>query len=123
MAHRTGSTIFDAAVLGDLADQLQSGTVARNYARKFMDLLQPRHERILAALGEDDTPASLGAVLSLKVNAHMVGALAVEQTCQSLQRCVLNGDTPAATRHAEALPRDIDAVKDAITKFLSGALH
>ncbi len=67
--------------------------------------------------------ASLNAVLSLKVNAHMVGALAVEQTCQILQGCVLDGDTSAATRYAQVLPGDIAAARDAITEFLTGALQ
>lgn len=123
MEENAGDTVLDAAALGNLADQLQSGTVARNYAVKFVDLLQKRHERILAALGDDDIPASLTAILSLKVNAHMVGALAMEQTCQTLQRCVLDGDISAAARYAQLLPRNIDAVKDAIAEFLTGALH
>lgn len=123
MAENAGETVLDAAVLGDLADQLQSGTVARDYALKFVELLQKRQERILAALGNDDIPASLTAILSLKVNAHMVGALAMEQICQTLQRCVLDGDTPAAARYAQLLPRNIDTFKSAIAEFLSAAMH
>ncbi|MEO5779466.1 MAG: Hpt domain-containing protein [Arthrobacter oryzae] len=123
MAGYAGEKVLDPAALIDLADQMQSDAVARNYALKFMDLLQQRHDRILAALGTDDIRATLDAVLSLKVNAHMVGALTLEQTCRSLQRCVLDGDNPNAARHAQGLPRDIDAVKAAIAGLLSGLMH
>lgn len=121
MAIHAGESVLDAAALNDLAEQLQSVTVARNYALTFVGLLQNRYERILTALGDDDIPASLDAILSLKVNAHMVGALAMEQTCQTLYRHVRAGDTPAAARYALLLPRDIDAVKDAIGRVLAGA--
>ncbi|MEO5778430.1 MULTISPECIES: Hpt domain-containing protein [Arthrobacter] len=123
MAGRPGETVLDAAVLIDLADQMQSDALARKFALKFVDLLQPRHDRILATLGKGDIRAALDAVLSLKVNARMVGAFVVEQTCQALQRCVLDGDNPAAARYAQELPRDIDDVKDAIAELLTGALH
>lgn len=88
-----------------------------------MDLLRPRHDRILATLGTDDIRVILDAVLSRKVNARMVGALALEQTCPSLHRGVLNGENPAAAGYAPELTRDIDAVKDATAGLLSGALH
>ncbi len=123
MARYASETVLDPAALLDLADQVQSDAAARNYALNFVDLLPQRHDRILATLGTDDIRATLDAVLSLKVNARMVGALSLDQTCQRLQRCVLDGDNPAAARHAQELPRNIDTVKDAIAGLLAGALH
>ncbi|MEW1808956.1 Hpt domain-containing protein [Pseudarthrobacter sp. NPDC080039] len=114
-----GGQVLDTDALTNLAEQLQSVTAARNYAEAFVGLLQKRYERILEALGHNDIPASLNAVLSLKVNAHMVGALAIEQTCQTLHRYILAGDTPAAAQHAPLLSADIHAAKDAITDFLT----
>lgn len=53
----------------------------------------------------------------------MVGALAIEQTCQTLHRYILAGDTPAAAQHAPLLSADIHAAKDAIREFLAGSLR
>jgi len=119
MAIHAGGQVFDTAALTNLAEQLQSVTAARNYAEAFVDLLPERYEHILDALGNDDIPASLNAVLSLKANAHMVGSLAMEQTCQTLYRYVRAGDTSAAAQYAPLLSADIHAATEAIAEFLN----
>ncbi|GAA4035327.1 hypothetical protein GCM10023063_19730 [Arthrobacter methylotrophus] len=60
----------------------------------------------------------MDAVLSLKVNAHMVGARSMEKTCNGLEQSILHGDMRGAAHNAVALPCDIDTLKTAMSEFL-----
>lgn len=115
--------VFHPDALLDLADQLQCTTVPRSYALTFLEMLQTRVERILSAIGNNDTEDAMDAVLSLKVNAHMVGARSMEETCSGLEESILNGDMPAAARDALALPGNIGTLENAMAEFLSRGLE
>lgn len=120
MAATASKAIFRPDALLDLADQLQGTTVPRRYALTFLEMLQTRVERILAAIGSDDAEDAMDAVLSLKVNAHMIGARFMEETCNNLEQSILHGDMRGAARYAVALPLNIDTLKTAISEFLVG---
>ncbi|WP_284764442.1 Hpt domain-containing protein [Arthrobacter sp. efr-133-R2A-63] len=119
----TGRPIFQASALLILAEQLQSPTTARDYALTFLKVLPTRVDRILTATGDKDADNALDAVLSLKVNAHMVGALAIEEACNSIEQSLLQGDMPAAARNALTLPGNIAVLVTAMTDFLSRPLQ
>lgn len=122
MAATAREAVFHSGALLDLADQMQCITVPRSYALTFLDMLQTRVERILSTLGNNDAEAAMDAVLSLKVNAHMVGAHAIERTCSGLEQSILHGDMRGAARNASVLPGNIGTLKTAMSEFLSLAL-
>ncbi|GAA4026464.1 hypothetical protein GCM10023063_04130 [Arthrobacter methylotrophus] len=113
---------FQPDALLDLADQLQCTTIPRRYALTFLDMLQMRVERILSATVSNDTEDAMDAVLSLKVNAHMVGARSIAETCNGLEQNILDGDMPVAARNARTLRGNIGTLKTAMHDFLSYAL-
>jgi HPt (histidine-containing phosphotransfer) domain-containing protein len=112
--------VFRPDALLDLADQLQCTTIPRRYALTFLEMLQARVERILATISNNDTEDAMDAVLSLKVNAHMVGARSLEKTCNGLEQSILHGDMRGAARNAVTLPCNIDTLKTAMSDFLFG---
>jgi HPt (histidine-containing phosphotransfer) domain-containing protein len=115
--------VFHPDALLDLAKQLQGTTIPRRYALTFLEMLQARVERVLSTIGNNDTDNAMDAVLSLKVNAHMVGALAMEETCNGLEQSILHGDMPGAARNAVVLPRNIDTLRTAMSEFLFGTFN
>lgn len=119
MAATAREAVFHPGALLDLADQLQCITIPRSYALTFLEMLQARVERILSTLGDNDAEAAMDAVLSLKVNAHMVGAHAIEGTCSGLEQSILHGDMRGAVRNAGVLPGNIGTLKTAMSEFLS----
>lgn len=122
MAATAREKVFYPDALLDLADQLQCATLPRRYALTFLEMLQTRVGRILSAIGNKDTEAAMDAVLSLKVNAHMVGARSMEKTCNGLEQSILNGDMPVAAHDALVLPGNIGTLKTAMSEFLADAL-
>ncbi|WP_035741340.1 Hpt domain-containing protein [Arthrobacter sp. MA-N2] len=114
--------VFHPDPLLDLADQLQCTTIPRRYALTFLELLQKRVERILSAIVSSDAEEAMDAVLSLKVNAHMVGARSMAETCNGLEQNILDGDMPVAARNARTLRGNIGTLKTAMHDFLSYAL-
>jgi HPt (histidine-containing phosphotransfer) domain-containing protein len=115
--------VFHPDALLDLAKQLQGTTIPRRYALTFLEMLQARVERVLSTIGNNDTDNALDAVLSLKVNAHMVGALAMEETCNGLEQSILHGDMPGAARNAVVLPGLVCTLKTAMYEFLTRTLN
>ena len=68
---------FRAARLSRLAEELESPAAARAYASAFLRMFPGRIQRIVNSLRDGDKPAAMDAVLSLKVNSHIVGALTI----------------------------------------------
>ncbi|WP_035743702.1 Hpt domain-containing protein [Arthrobacter sp. MA-N2] len=122
MAATARREVFQPDPLLDLADQLQCTTIPRRYALTFLEMLQMRVERILCAIVRNDAKDAMDAVLSLKVNAHMVGARSMEETCNGLEQNILDGDMSVAARNARSLPGNIGTLKTAMHDFLSRVL-
>ncbi|WP_442543663.1 Hpt domain-containing protein [Arthrobacter sp. KN11-1C] len=117
-----GGSVFHPGALLKLADQLDSTSIARDYALTFLNMLDRRADRILTATAANDSATAIDAVLSLKVNAHMVGAHAIEQVCHGIEQRLLKADMPTAARTALDLPGNIDTLKTALRDFLSHTL-
>ncbi|MGO4856132.1 Hpt domain-containing protein [Arthrobacter sp. 2MCAF14] len=123
MAATACDAVFHPDALLDLAEQLQCTTIPRSYALTFLKMLQTRVERILSAIGNNDTENAIDAVLSLKVNAHMVGARSMEKACDRLEQSILHGDMRGAARNAVVLPGLVCTLKTAMSEFLTRALQ
>lgn len=113
--------VFSSAPLLRLATDIQNSTAAASYAGDFLRLLPARVKRICNAVRDQDTAAALDAVLSLKVNAHMVGGLAVERDCCALEQCLHDGDASAAVGVAQNVVKDSLALQSALKEFLRKA--
>lgn len=121
MAPEGTDAVFSSTPLLRLAEDIQSSTAAASYAGDFLHLLPARVKRIRNALRDQDTAAALDAVLSLKVNAHMVGGLALERDCCALEQCLHDGCASAAVGVAENVARDSLALQLALKEFLRKA--
>ncbi len=120
MAPEGTDAVFSSTPLFRLAADIQSSTAAASYAGDFLQLLPARVKRICNAVRDQDTAAALDAVLSLKVNAHMVGGLAVERDCCALEQCLHDGDASAAVGVAQNVVKDSLALQSALKEFLRG---
>ncbi|WP_104138112.1 hypothetical protein [Arthrobacter sp. ZGTC131] len=111
--------MFSPSRLLRLAEDVESDAVAISYAATFLRMLPERVGRILSTVREGDLPGALDAVLSLKVRAHMVGGLAMEQDCRVLEENLRQGDSDAA-RAAGEVAKDCLPLALALEKFLAG---
>jgi hypothetical protein len=120
MAFEGKGAVFSSSRLLRLAEDVESDAVAISYAAMFLRLLPERVGRILAAVREQDIPAALDAVLSLRVRAHMVGGLAMERDCRTLEANLRSGDFAAAARSAGEVAKDCLPLTRALEEFLRG---
>ena len=120
MAFEGNGVVFSSSRLLRLAEDVESDAVAISYAAMFLRLLPERVGRILSAVRELDIPAALDAALSLRVRAHMVGGLAMERDCRTLEENLLSGDFTAAARSAGEVAKDCLPLTRALEEFLRG---
>lgn len=120
MAFEGNGVVFSSSRLLRLAEDVESDAVAISYAAMFLRLLPERVGRILSAVRELDIPAALDAALSLRVRAHMVGGLAMERDCRTLEEDLLSGDFAAAARSAGEVAKDCLPLTRALEEFLRG---
>jgi HPt (histidine-containing phosphotransfer) domain-containing protein len=113
-----GEAVFHPGALLNLAAQLQCTAIPRSYALTFLEMLQTRVDRILSAIGNNNVEAAMDAILSLKVNSHMVGGLAMEQACCTLERHLRNGKPTAAALADSTLAAHGAALAQALTGYL-----
>lgn len=84
----------------------------------FSAPLPARIERLISTVRQGDTAAAMDAVLSLKVRSHMVGGLAMEQSCRIVQQCLSDGDSSSAVIAAQRVAKDGNALRLALEEFL-----
>jgi len=120
MALEGNGVVFSSSRLLRLAEDVESDAVAISYAAMFLRLLPERVGRILSAVRELDIPAALDAALSLRVRAHMVGGLAMERDCRTLEENLLSGDFTAAARSAGEVAKDCLPLTRTLEEFLRG---
>lgn len=119
MALQGNEAVFSPSRLLRLAEDVESDAIAISYAATFLRMLPERVGRILSAVREENLPDALDAVLSLKVRAHMVGALAMERDCRLLEESLRTGDGDAA-RSAGEVAKDCLPLTRALEEFLEG---
>lgn len=120
MALQGNEAVFSASRLLRLAEDVESDAVAISYAAVFLRMLPEKVGRILSAVRELDIPAALDAALSLRVRAHMVGGLAMERDCRTLEENLRSGDFNAAARSAGEVAKDCLPLTRELEKFLRG---
>lgn len=120
MALQGNEAVFSAARLLRLAEDVESDAVAISYAAMFLRMLPGRVGSILSTVREEDIPAALDAALSLKVRAHMVGGMAMERDCRTLEGNLRSGDFEAAARSAGEVAKDCLPLTRALEQFLQG---
>ena len=120
MALEGNGVVFSSSRLLRLAEDVESDAVAISYAAMFLRLLPERVGLILSAVRELDIPAALDAALSLRVRAHMVGGLAMERDCRTLEENLLSGDFTAAARSAGEVAKDCLPLTRVLEEFLRG---
>ncbi|MET3932834.1 hypothetical protein [Arthrobacter sp. OAP107] len=110
--------VFTPLRLSRLADDLGNDEAAINYAAMFLELLPARTERLLSAVRAGSTVERLDTVLSLKVSSHMVGGVALEDSCRALEEHVSGGDHSSAVIAAQRIARESTALQLALEKYL-----
>ena len=120
MALQGNDAVFSASRLLRLAEDVESDAIAISYAATFLRMLPERVGRILSTVRDEDIPAAIDAVLSLKVRAHMVGGLAMERDCRALEEHLRNGDYETAARFAGDVAKDCLPLTRALEQFLEG---
>lgn len=93
--------LVDVAVLHDLERQMDSRSVVLGFVRDFIQLWEPRYERLAQALALPDPDIALDALLSLKTAAAMAGAVRLSGETERLETAVKQAD---ADRVAGLLP-------------------
>ena len=120
MALQGNEAVFSATRLLRLAEDVESDAVAISYAAMFLRMLPGRVGSILSTVREEDIPAALDAALSLKVRAHMVGGMAMERDCRTLEENLRSGNYEAAARSAGEVAKDCMPLTRALEQFLQG---
>jgi HPt (histidine-containing phosphotransfer) domain-containing protein len=108
--------VLDRTALDELGANLPPAA-ARRFAVGYGEMLAGRVDRIISALRHQDADRAMDAVLSLKISSSMVGALAMEERCATLQRHLEAGDTSGARLAAAALPSARDELFTALATF------
>jgi hypothetical protein len=118
MAGGAREAVFTPLRLSRLADDLENDAAAVNYAAAFLELLPIRTESLLSAVSEGRLAAARDTVLSLRVRSHMVGGLAMEQSCLALEGHLSDGDNSSAATAAERVAQESDALRLALEEYL-----
>ncbi|MEN8582819.1 hypothetical protein B1A87_001090 [Arthrobacter sp. KBS0703] len=120
MALQGNGAVFSSSRLLRLAEDVESDAIAVTYATMFVQMLPERVGRILSTVRQEDLPAALDAVLSLKVRAHMAGGLAMERDCRILEENLRKGEAAAAAQSAREVASDCLPLTRELEQFIRG---
>jgi hypothetical protein len=84
----------EPAILAELEEELDGPQLAQEFARDYAALWDQRFSKLSAAVSIQDRPASLDAVISLRIASSMVGGLRLAVLAQALEDAVRSGDFP-----------------------------
>lgn len=79
-------------ILAELEEELDGAQLAQAFARDYAALWDQRFSKLSSAVSIQDRPASLDAVISLRIASSMVGGLRLAVLAQALEDAVRGGD-------------------------------
>lgn len=79
-------------ILAELEAELDGAQLAQAFARDYAALWDQRFNKLSAAVVIQDRPASLDAVISLRIASAMVGGIRLAMLAQALEDAVRAGD-------------------------------
>ncbi|WP_426225616.1 Hpt domain-containing protein [Pseudarthrobacter sp. DSP2-3-2b1] len=79
-------------ILAELEEELDGAQLAQAFARDYAALWDQRFNKLSAAVDIQDRPASLDAVISLRIASAMVGGIRLAVLAQALEDAVRSGD-------------------------------
>lgn len=91
-----GVPLVDPGVLRHLAGSLDSPGIASRFASDYVDMWEMRRSRLDAALAVNDFPATVDAVISLRVASTMVGGHRLAWLARQVEDAVNRGDFAVA---------------------------
>lgn len=112
-------TVFDPSTLHQLVDDASERSFVLELASTFRRMLQPRVDRVVAAVLASDPDESMDAVLSLKVSATMTGARELAELASYIEADLRSLDLPAARSQALMLPAAAHRAEAAIDAYLA----
>lgn len=113
--------VLDLRALENLAEEMESLSVAVHFAEKYAGLLPSRVARIHDTLDSGDLHRALDAVLSLKVTSTTVGAYELEQLAAAIEVRVRAHDLEGARSLAAGLGEPADRTSRALGDYLVGS--
>lgn len=79
-------------ILAELEAELDGPELALGFARDYAALWDHRFSRLEAAVNAEDRPASLDAVISLRITSAMVGGIRLSVLAQALEDAIRRSD-------------------------------
>lgn len=112
-------TVFDPSTLHQLVDNAAERPFVLELAATFRRMLQPRVERVVAAVLASDADEAMDAVLSLKVSATMTGAGELAELAAYIESDLRSLDLPSARAQALMLTSAAHRAEAAIDAYLA----
>ena len=79
-------------ILAELEAELEGATLAQQFVRDYAALWEQRFSKLSAAVSVQDRPATLDAVISLRIASAMVGGIRLAVLAQALEDDVRRDD-------------------------------
>jgi hypothetical protein len=113
------SPVFDPCVLERLAAEVDSPTVAEDFATRYLELVGSRVLRIHRSLQDDRYDDAHDALLSLKATSGTVGAKRLEELSLDMEHDLVAEGTAAALQRIRGLDKVAGETTAALAAFMS----